>query len=371
MRFHILGVAHSITSHERGQHENPTDAFVNCTIYLASLLHRAGHEVYVYAVESSVVRDCTELVDVVSRATYDRVYEHRDNTLVNTFSDCDNDAWSEFTARCSEAIRENREPDDVILPMFGAAHEPTTRVLDNAIVVEPCIGHPGAYAPYRVYCSYAWYYTDLASKGFPHGHAYWSVIPHFLPPSDFPFQPTKRPDTCVYIGRIQPDKGVEIAVEVTRRLKLKLIVIGNGRLDEHHDHVEHLGVLSLHDKVGWLGSARCVFVPTLYMEPFSFAALESQMCGTPVLCSRWEVPRRSSNTARLDTIVTPSQLSLEDVSDAKPWTRPAFAERRYGLARTPSLPTSRLISERWWPWLPVPEITTAPSPTTKRPWGNW
>jgi hypothetical protein len=92
---HLLGVAHSITSHERGAHANPTDAFVNCTIYMAKLLHRAGWTVYVYAVEGSVVPECTEVVAVVSRATYDATYATRDDQALNTFSDCSVATWIE------------------------------------------------------------------------------------------------------------------------------------------------------------------------------------------------------------------------------------------------------------------------------------
>ncbi len=145
---HILGVAHSVTSHERGAHENPTDAFVNCTIYLAKMLHRAGWRVFVYAVEGSVVPESTEVVEVVSRATYDATYAARDGAALNNFSDCSVPTWTEFTQRCVEAVRARRGDGlEYLLPMFGAAHEPTTRALQalgmNA-VVEPCIGHPGA-----------------------------------------------------------------------------------------------------------------------------------------------------------------------------------------------------------------------------------
>ena len=339
---HLLGVAHSITSHERGAHANPTDAFVNCTIYMAKLLHRAGWTVYVYAVEGSVVPECTEVVAVVSRVTYDATYAPRDDQMLNTFSDCSVATWVEFGRRCPEAVRARRQDAfDFVLPMFGAAHEPTTRALAMPAVVEPCIGHPGAYAPFRVYCSYAWMYTDLAARSGghnAHGHAYWSVIPHFVPPEDYPLCEHREP-FAVYLGRVQHDKGVAMAVDATREAGMRLKVIGNGRLEdllgEVPPHVDVLGVLSLHDKVQWLQRAQCVFVPTLYIEPFSFACLEAQMCGTPVLCTRWggpaEIVRHGRTGYHCDTLQT-FVHALRACAALSPLEIRHHAIRRFGVA---------------------------------------
>jgi len=295
---HILSVAHSITTHERGSHANPTDAFVNCAIYMAKLLHRSGWRVLVYAVDGSEVPECDEVIPVVAKETYERVYASRDDSKVNTFSDTSVPTWVEFCNRCPDQVLHRRHGiDDLVLPMFGAAHQPITERLQKEgmhCIIEACIGHPGAYAPFRVYCSYAWFYTDMASKGVHQGHSYYAVIPHFVPPEDFPFDNEKDPEYAVYLGRIQPDKGVAMAIDATKSMNIRLVVIGNGRIEDVYpecpDHVRQLGVLSLHEKVKWLKKARCVFVPTLYMEPFSFAALEAQMCGTPVLCTRWGGP---------------------------------------------------------------------------------
>jgi glycosyltransferase involved in cell wall biosynthesis len=36
-----------------------------------------------------------------------------------------------------------------------------------------------------------------------------------------------------------------------------------------------------------MGNARCVLMPTLYVEPFGLVAIEAQMCGTPAITTDW------------------------------------------------------------------------------------
>jgi len=294
---HILGVAHSITCHD--PHYNPTDAFVTCTIYLARLLHRQHYTVYIYGVEGSSEKECTEVVSVVTSETYNKVYGGRDNNKLNSYNDSCNDAWTEFTVNSVVEIKKRQQDElDLVLPMFGMAHKTLTDILQKegfGVVIEPCIGHPGSYADFKVFCSYAWWYYQMGKNNIQHGHAYHCVIPHFVDINDYPLHVDKDCSYAVYIGRIQHDKGVVMAIHATRVVGIKLFVIGNGDLTDICDreslsHVVQLGVLDIKQKVAYLQRARCVFVPTLYIEPFSLACLEAQMCGTPCLVSRWGGP---------------------------------------------------------------------------------
>lgn len=296
MIFHILGVAHSITGVSPTFHPNPTDAFATLTCYLAALLHRAGHTVYVYAVEGSVVHECTELVPVVSAETYRKVYGSRDDTKVNSYSDSTNEAWTEFTKKAIPAVlHRHGGREDIVCAMFGWAHEPITKLLKHKLpaIVEPTIGHPGSYAEFRVFCSHAWFYWECARQGLTHPSDYFCVIPHFLDQSHYPFfEHATTDEYAVYVGRVQFDKGLTAAVECTRAMKTKLLVIGNGDLrlacpGSDTSHVETLGVLPLYEKRKVMSKAYCCFTLSRYCEPWSLAALEAQFCGTPVLCSKF------------------------------------------------------------------------------------
>lgn len=340
---HVLGVAHSVTALSPTFHPNPTDAFATLTVYFARMLHRAGYVVYVYAVEGSHVDECTEVVPVVSAETYRRVYGARDDSRVNDYSDANNAAWTEFTARATDAIRtraSDERREDMVFALFGWAHQPVTEAVVAAVsqdkrkqiaVVEPMIGHPGSFAGYRVFCSYAWFYWECARQKIDHPSDYFAVIPHFLDVRDYPISllhakttttttTTETPPYALYLGRVQFDKGLTAAIECTRVMGVTLRVVGNGRLEDAYvgrrgghegDDLSHVvceGVLPLAEKRRLLAGAYCVFTLTRYCEPFSLACLEAQFCGTPVLCSKFggftEVVRHGVTGFHCDTLAT-------------------------------------------------------------------
>ena len=71
-----------------------------------------------------------------------------------------------------------------------------------------------------------------------------------------------------------------------------MIIAGQGalknpkeQLDIKGDHIEYLGAVGPERRSELLGGALCSFCPTYYIEPFGGAAVESMMCGNPVLSS--------------------------------------------------------------------------------------
>ncbi|MBS3819615.1 glycosyltransferase [bacterium] len=115
----------------------------------------------------------------------------------------------------------------------------------------------------------------------------------------------------LYVGRIEPLKGLMTVVKALAHLKekkdplfprLKLVVIGGGKERELSQNEEVLRIKkflyqkNLTDKVSFLGSKRqiqlkhyytkadAVVVPSFY-ESFGFVPVEALACGTPVLAS--------------------------------------------------------------------------------------
>src|SRR5262249_55128229 len=93
-------------------------------------------------------------------------------------------------------------------------------------------------------------------------------------------------------GRIEWDKGPDLAVRVARRLGLPLILAGP-MIDEgffHRtiepfldDQIRYVGPVDHRRKNELFGRAACSVVPSRWDEPFGLVAMESVACGRPVV----------------------------------------------------------------------------------------
>ncbi|RJQ52827.1 MAG: glycosyltransferase family 4 protein [Actinobacteria bacterium] len=113
----------------------------------------------------------------------------------------------------------------------------------------------------------------------------------------YPFSET-RDDYLLFLGRMSPQKGAHIAVEVANRLGMKLIIATKMVEPEEKayfeekvkplldNNVDILGELDLTTKTDLLMNARCTLFPIQWPEPFGLVMIESMVTGTPVICMR-------------------------------------------------------------------------------------
>lgn len=106
-------------------------------------------------------------------------------------------------------------------------------------------------------------------------------------------------DHLLWLGRICPEKGVHIALQVARRLNRPMIVAGPVHPFRFHqayftDQVEpllderrrYIGPVGIPEKTRLYRSARCVLIPSLVEETSSLVAMEAISSGTPVVAFR-------------------------------------------------------------------------------------
>jgi D-inositol-3-phosphate glycosyltransferase len=140
----------------------------------------------------------------------------------------------------------------------------------------------------------------------------------------------------LFVGRIQPLKGVEVLLRAAALLaaelpRLRVLVVGglgDGRGPEARELRRLHGIaaaLGIADRVAWLGAVEQARLPALYAaadvtvmpsayESFGLVAVESLACGTPVVATR---------VGGLATIVQDGTNGL-----LVPWRDPAlFADR--------------------------------------------
>ncbi len=108
---------------------------------------------------------------------------------------------------------------------------------------------------------------------------------------------TFHPDKGGYLffsGRIIPEKGVDLAVQVAVKTGVPLKIAGSiypgmqPYFDEKikpslSEHIEYLGMIPRVEQVHYFQNALAFVMPIQWEEPFGLVAIESMACGTPVI----------------------------------------------------------------------------------------
>ncbi len=114
------------------------------------------------------------------------------------------------------------------------------------------------------------------------------TIPHgenliFTSPTD------KVADYLFFAGRITKDKGLDIALEACKELKIPLVLAGplNDKLFAERiiqdQCVQYLGELTYDELAPYYRNAAALIYMTQYVEPFGLSVIEAMATGCPVL----------------------------------------------------------------------------------------
>jgi glycosyltransferase involved in cell wall biosynthesis len=119
------------------------------------------------------------------------------------------------------------------------------------------------------------------------------VVPNGIATGAFPLE-TQPGYGLAFLGRIEADKGPDVAIGAARAAGLPLTLAGPVVDDSFFESriepqlgpsVRYVGPLGHEDKCALLASAACTLVPSRCEEGFGMVAVESMACGTPVVSS--------------------------------------------------------------------------------------
>ncbi|MBI2898444.1 MAG: glycosyltransferase family 4 protein [Deltaproteobacteria bacterium] len=174
-----------------------------------------------------------------------------------------------------------------------------------------------------------------------------ATVHHGLPDGLLRFQP-QAGSYLAFLGRISPEKRVDRAIEIARRVGMpleigaKIDAADRDYFDARIAHllrapgVDFLGEISDREKEELLGGAAVLLFPIDWPEPFGLVMIEAMACGTPIVA--W---RRGSVPEVIDEGVT--GFTVESVDEAVRATREALTldrrrvreafERRFSVQR--------------------------------------
>lgn len=124
-----------------------------------------------------------------------------------------------------------------------------------------------------------------------------STIHHGVPSDLYSFHPEPG-KYLAFLGRISPEKGLDLAIEIAKRAGMPIRIAAKvdpveqeyftARIKPLLDHplVEYLGEITEKEKNDFLGHALALVCPYDWPEPFGLVFIEALACGTPVLAYR-------------------------------------------------------------------------------------
>jgi len=108
-------------------------------------------------------------------------------------------------------------------------------------------------------------------------------------PYEQPIRTNTDSDRLLCVGRLSPEKGIELACESARRSNAKLTIIGDGelrnKLKDQFPEVEFKGWLDPTQVFAEMLNARGLIFPSLLYETQGLAVLEALSVGLPVIVS--------------------------------------------------------------------------------------
>jgi glycosyltransferase involved in cell wall biosynthesis len=190
------------------------------------------------------------------------------------------------------ACFERADEFDVISNQFDFLPLTYSRLVDTPVVTTIHGFSSEAIVPvYRAYDDVA-HYVSISDADRHPSLTYDATIHHGIDLAAFTYQPATG-TYLLFLGRIHPDKGTHLAIELAARTGLPLLIAGivhdqdyfreqvQPRVDGRA--VTYLGPVGPEQRDALLGGALALVHLLGFAEPFGLAVIESLATGTPVL----------------------------------------------------------------------------------------
>ncbi len=305
---------------------------------LTEELVRRGHDVRLFASGDS--HTSARLVPIVAEALW------HGSPPCNDFSAHRDAVFGTILDGLADVDIVHSHLDYMGLPLVGATDQPIVTTLHGRLDA------PGLLNTYRAFADVPLVSISDAQRQ-PLRLANWlGTVPHGIDLDAFSFNP--GPGTYLaFLGRVSPEKGLDVAIRVARRAGMPLLIAArppmpfanNPEADRDRQYyetcvrpllaepgVEMIGEVGGADKNRFLGEAAALLFPIRWPEPFGLVMPEALACGTPVLALRdGSVPEVLEHGVTGFVCHFESELvqAVEHLSELDRATCRAEAERRF------------------------------------------
>jgi|UniRef100_A0A6C0CZB6 glycosyltransferase involved in cell wall biosynthesis len=299
IRLHIFGLPYTITRQEFSG--DPSTEYI---LNFGQMMINYNFEVFHYGVETSQPGYTNKNINILTKEEWEKLriesimlkenityedavtYLKNPKNSINELATANTPLCVEFNKRLKLNLQANYRDmtTDIICINRGILYNEALNGI-NCVVVEIGISDKDSSKSFRIFNSNSCLTSTIAIEKCSSPN-YWFFIPPPFNITDWRFNLNPFSNNIGFLGHISNHKGCHIIVEIAKRFpntQFTLCGPGDPNIYLSLPNIVYKSPIYGTERSEYLGQCTAVLLPSTMCEMFSRVAVESQLCGTPVI----------------------------------------------------------------------------------------